>query len=93
MRECANRCVIRGEVLASPLPKGEVGTHRRCDPGEGLRSERLPRPLTRIALTMLRSVRRNPTSPLRGEVKDNQPQFQIAPIGVRVQHGPKLPPL
>jgi hypothetical protein len=23
----------------------------------------------------------------------NQPQFQIGPIGVRVQHGPKLPPL
>src|SRR6476660_1525383 len=22
-----------------------------------------------------------------------QPQFQIGPIGVRVQHGPKLPPL
>jgi hypothetical protein len=23
----------------------------------------------------------------------NQPQFQIGPIGVRVQQGPKLPPL
>ena len=23
----------------------------------------------------------------------DQPQFQIGPIGVRVQHGPKLPPL
>lgn len=26
-------------------------------------------------------------------VPTNQPQFQIGPIGVRVQHGPKLPPL
>jgi|EndMetStandDraft_6_1072998.scaffolds.fasta_scaffold26681_3 hypothetical protein len=23
----------------------------------------------------------------------DQPQFQTGPIGVRVQHGPKLPPL
>jgi hypothetical protein len=28
-----------------------------------------------------------PTAPI------NQPQVQIGPIGVRVQHGPKLPPL
>ncbi len=24
---------------------------------------------------------------------NDQPQFQIGPIGVRVQHGPKVPPL
>ncbi|MGY4289849.1 glutaminase A [Bradyrhizobium sp. LM2.7] len=35
--------------VPSPLPQGEVGSHRRCDPGEGLRSHRVLRPLTRIA--------------------------------------------
>jgi hypothetical protein len=35
-----------------------------------------------------RSIKRGPR--LRPA---DQPQFQTAPIGVRVQHGPKLPPL
>jgi hypothetical protein len=28
-----------------------------------------------------------------GKQQLDQPQFQIGPIGVRVQQGPKLPPL
>jgi hypothetical protein len=32
-------------------------------------------------------------SPRPGMTKNYLPQFQAAPIGVQLQHGPKLPPL
>src|SRR3954452_12186991 len=54
-------------MAKSPLPRrGEVGSHRRCDPGEGFirESECAERPLTRSLRCASAS-----TSPLRGEVR------------------------
>src|ERR1700693_21457 len=37
---------LRAAFSVPPLPSGEVGLHRRCDPGEGLRPHDRPEPLT-----------------------------------------------
>src|SRR5436305_11771617 len=40
------------QPLPSPLPKGEVGLHRRCNPGEGLglMRERNPSPVSHLTM-------------------------------------------
>ena len=65
-----------GVEVAAPLPKGEVGSHRRCDPGEGSRSSSKQRPLTRRAQAAQVRCRARSTSPRWGEVS-NSPDLRM----------------
>jgi hypothetical protein len=52
---------------------------------------------TRTSFWRMSALRHEPPLPANGCTRarslSNQPQFQIGPIGVSVQQGPKLPPL
>src|SRR5579872_1587236 len=76
---------------AGDLPVGQISTRSRLS-FRGAAIAANPESMPPLGDSRARDAR--PSARSSGFKREaDQPQFQIGPIGVRVQHGPKVPPL